>query len=251
MLNIKNLAKQTLSSVGIFISQNQKYDWELEKVIRVISGNTSSGGNMIDVGAHVGEVTDLFIKYSPNGEHHIFEPLPDHYKSLTAKYRNKSKISIHNIALSDKKGNVSFHANLTHPAYSGIRRREYPSEQDEISVISVPSDTLDNLLLHDYNVQSCALIKIDVEGAELGVLQGAKHIIKSMKPIIVFEHGLGASDYYNTTPNEIFELLEGLNMRISTMAHWLKNQSHQFSSAAFSEQFYQKKNYYFLAYPKD
>jgi hypothetical protein len=26
------------------------------------------------------------------------------------------------------------------------------------------------------------------------------------KPIIVFEHGLGASDYYNTEPQQIFEL---------------------------------------------
>ena len=47
-------------------------------------------------------------------------------------------------------------------------------------------------------------IKIDVEGAEFLVLSGAKNILLKSKPVVVFEYGLGASDFYGTDPEMMF-----------------------------------------------
>ena len=50
-------------------------------------------------------------------------------------------------------------------------------------------------------------MKIDVEGAELQVLRGAIQTILKYKPVIVFEHGLGAADHYGTKPEDIYDFL--------------------------------------------
>jgi hypothetical protein len=53
------------------------------------------------------------------------------------------------------------------------------------------------------------LIKIDVEGAELQVLQGALTTLKQHRPIVVLEHGSGSAEAYETHPQDIFALLSG------------------------------------------
>jgi hypothetical protein len=61
-------------------------------------------------------------------------------------------------------------------------------------------ETLDRVLPADYVP---ALIKIDVEGAELDVLRGAEETVAMFRPIVVFEHGTGRPD----VSEELFELL--------------------------------------------
>ena len=59
-----------------------------------------------------------------------------------------------------------------------------------------------------------ALIKIDVEGAELQVLEGAKRTITQHKPTVIFEHGASTAAYYGTLPSAIFKLLSDAGLRI-------------------------------------
>ena len=80
---------------------------------------------------------------------------------------------------------------VSNPAYSGIQKRKYDGSEEQDTTITVKKDTLDNLIPSDKNID---LIKIDVEGGELGVLMGAKELIARCKPVIVFWRGLGAAD---------------------------------------------------------
>lgn len=52
----------------------------------------------------------------------------------------------------------------------------------------VPTVTLDSLL---EKLEPPTLIKIDVEGAEVGVLEGAEHILNAVRPVIYLETGRG------------------------------------------------------------
>ncbi len=70
--------------------------------------------------------------------------------------------------------------------------------------MTVWTETLDGTLPAGYVP---ALIKIDVEGAERLVIEGAIETISKYKPIVVFEHGKVAADYYDTQPSHIYELL--------------------------------------------
>ncbi len=51
------------------------------------------------------------------------------------------------------------------------------------------------------------MIKIDVEGAEREVLEGAIETIVRYKPTVVFEHGKGAAPHYATGPRDVYALL--------------------------------------------
>ena len=71
----------------------------------------------------------------------------------------------------------------------------------------VRTETLDGSLPPGYVPD---LIKIDVEGAELLVIEGAINTISKYKPIVVFEHSKGGAQYFNTQPRHIYELLSGV-----------------------------------------
>ena len=91
-------------------------------------------------------------------------------------------------------------------------------------------------------------IKIDVEGAELGVLKGSKHLLKKHKPIVIFEFGLGASDYYGTKHVDMFNFLtEEIGLHISSLKSFLNNDK-PLISKEFEHLFNTNKEYYFIAH---
>ena len=123
-----------------------------------------------------------------------------------------------------------------------------PLDTMEVEEITIQTDTLDNVV-EALKPTGISLIKIDVEGGEINVLKGASQTIHKFKPLIVFEHGLGASEYYDTKPEAVFAFFNDLNMSLQTMEMWLQKNASGFTQEAFSEQFYKKLNYYFIAYP--
>ncbi|MEO7174615.1 MAG: FkbM family methyltransferase [Saprospiraceae bacterium] len=238
---MKELLKKIIKSIPIAFTRNQQYDAQTHKVIQRICVSDSS---CIDVGCHKGEVLDIFLKYAPKGIHYGFEPIPDMHKALKAKYAGiNTKIS--DIALSNETGTTTFNYVVSNPAYSGLIKRKYDRESEIDTQITVSVDKLDNLVPSDTAIK---LIKIDVEGGELLVLEGARDLIRNQKPYIIFEHGLGASEFYGSTPAKVFELLTGLGLKISTMKDWLANRK-EFSLPEFERQYNNKINYYFIAYP--
>ncbi len=237
---MKEFAKFLIKKLPIAITKNQRYDRQTELVISKVCEKNSS---CIDVGCHKGEVLDIMLQYAPNGTHFGFEPIPDMYKALTEKYGENCHFF--DVALSDKKGETTFNHVLSNPAYSGIQKRKYDRPNEEDTSIKVQMDSLDNLIPKDAKID---LIKIDVEGGELGVLKGAKELIDRCKPVIVFEHGLGAADVYGTKPEQIYELLsQEYGMCVSLMKNWLTAKP-KLEKAEFCRQFNEGENHYFIGY---
>ncbi len=167
------------------------------------------------------------------------------YNNLKEKYQSDN-IKISDIALSNKKGENSFNHVVSNPSYSGLKKRKYnhPNEVDQL--ITVQTDILDNIIPSTENID---LIKIDVEGGEFDVLKGAKNTIARCKPIIIFEHGLGASEFYDAKPELLYDFLDSLGMKISLLKDYLSNKQ-SLSKDSFSKEFYESLNYYFVATPK-
>ena len=82
------------------------------------------------------------------------------------------------------------------------------------------------------------------------VLEGAEQIISKHKPVVVFEHGLGAADLYGTKPSDVFHYFSSKGMKISTLSHFLKGKK-AFTEKEFDKQFFDRINYYFVAYPQE
>ncbi len=226
-----------------FIDKNTYYDKLTELVMERVLEPTSV---CIDVGAHEGSILQLMIKYALNGTFFAFEPLPQFYEVLVQKFR-KSNIHIYNLALSDSAGESSFNYVISNPAYSGLKKRRYDRPHEEDTQITVKTEMLDTILSNE-KTGKVSFIKIDVEGAEYFVMKGAQERIKNDKPIIVFEHGMGGSDYYDKRPEDIYHLLcDACGLRISLLSHWLQKKQ-SLNLDTFCDQYYKGKNYYFIAH---
>jgi FkbM family methyltransferase len=155
--------------------------------------------NCVDVGSHLGEVLGEMVRVAPAGRHIAFEPLPDFHARLAAEFPT---VDVRAVALSDHDGEERFTYVRSRPGYSGFRPRTYPSEE-EVDSITVRVATLDSSLPDGYVP---TLIKVDVEGAEQQLFEGALGTLKTHRPVVVFEHGIAAAEY-GTEPGTIFELL--------------------------------------------
>jgi len=205
------------------------------------------GSNSIDIGCHRGEILDMMIHFSPSGKKFGFEPIPEFYQSLEDKYTTDPLVTVSRIALYDKAGTTSFQHVVNEPAYSGIKKRRYDGKQVKINQITVATDLLDRIIPSGTQID---FIKIDVEGAELPVMRGGVETIRRCKPVIIFECGIGASDFYGTRPEQVYDLLHtDCKLEISTLRKFLKKEN-PLLKPEFIDLFNNEQEYYFVAHPK-
>jgi FkbM family methyltransferase len=156
--------------------------------------------NCIDIGAFRGRVLTEIMRVAPRGRHIAYEPLPHLYKYLVERFPS---VDIRQAAVSNVSGETSFTYVKNVAGRSGFREISYP-KQPQIETLTVRTETLDSSLPDGYIP---SLIKIDVEGAERLVIEGAINTISKYKPVIMFEHGKGSAVHYGTQPRHIYELL--------------------------------------------
>src|SRR3954470_23168170 len=108
-------------------SQNDIY---AELTAAILRRTLRATSNCIDVGSHGGVILDEMLRLAPDGSHLAFEPLPHLAAALRRKYAGRANVTVHELALSNAAGEVTFHANRTHPAMSGLERRGDTGERD-------------------------------------------------------------------------------------------------------------------------
>jgi FkbM family methyltransferase len=239
-MKLKHNIRAILNFLHFDITKNLEYD-RLTKLI--IKRAVHQHAVCIDIGCHKGEILDLMLQQSPKGGHYGFEPIPFLYNNLLAKYAPLNHIFPY--ALGNQTGKTSFQFVKNAAAYSGLQKRKYAIENPEILEIEVEICSLDSIIPSATKID---FIKIDVEGAELGVLKGGLRVLAENKPIVVFECGLGASDFYGTKPEEIYYLLKETGLVISLLKSWLQNKS-PLSLEEFCNYYHKNSEYYFIAHP--
>ena len=126
----------------------------------------------VDVGANIGGYTIRAAKYC---KVYAIEPLPRNYKILKINEKlNNVKINSFNIAAGNKNGKIKLFYELGHYGRPSIKRNYK-------KFVEVEMKPLDEII----NEGSIDLIKIDVEGAEDLVLEGARNCLKITKMVII------------------------------------------------------------------
>jgi FkbM family methyltransferase len=155
------------------------------------------GETFVDVGANVGYYSLKIAKeYSSKGVTIVaIEAHPGNYNALSKNIElNDFKcITAINKAVSDHKGIVTLYDRVD--TRNRIRSEMYSLSnaffhesnvaRPEGGSLEIECDTLDNIL----GEQRVDVMKIDIEGAEVSALEGATHILKKLRKIIVEVHG--------------------------------------------------------------
>jgi FkbM family methyltransferase len=146
------------------------------------------GMTVLDIGAHHGLYTLLASKaVGPSGQVIAFEPSPRERKALRLNVRlNRCKnVLIQELALGNEEGETSLH--VVDHLETGCNSLRPPALPGSISLVSVRVMSLDQwLAAHD--LQSVDFIKLDVEGGELSVLQGAQRLLERRpRPVMLAE----------------------------------------------------------------
>lgn len=168
------------------------------------------GMTCIDAGAHKGYFSLLFAKLMNDKSRVLsFEPYPENcfWLKQSIRVNNFKCIKVYPYALSDNEGMATFYPGKI-SGWSSLffNRNKLITKKP----IIVKTRKLDNVL-KDESINGVDVIKIDVEGAELLVLKGAKNILEKGKNIkLVIE--INAK---NKEINEqIFELLDICDFQI-------------------------------------
>lgn len=160
----------------------------------------------LDVGANIGYYTLLFSKLASQGKVYAFEPVPLNHHILKANthLNNASNVFIENIALGTQAGRSRFFLSEDSGFSSFRNTKQQPVKQ----VIIVNVQALDNYI-KDRQIRKVDFIKIDVEGAEKLILEGAKNVLQNLRPkMMLIELGKGNLKIYNETANSVIDFLK-------------------------------------------
>lgn len=127
----------------------------------------------LDVGANIGVYTLLFARAAPAGEVISFEPvrLPRSILNLNLALNNLTNVTVLPVAANDTVGTIRF-MQTCDSAYSSMKATGRKSLQSEMEIQATTIDTV-------LNGRPANVLKIDVEGAEVAVLNGALDTLSS------------------------------------------------------------------------
>lgn len=170
--NLVVLAPRTGSGALIYY-QGQSEPETAQFVLRFLK----PGMIFVDVGAHIGEYALLASRaVRSEGQVHAFEPVHE-LSSLLAQAvtRNRaSNVVVNRSALANTNGTTDF-VICKELACSSIAYDETSGNQNCLRTDSVPVQSLDHYC--EQRAITPHLIKVDVEGAEMLVLDGAKRLL--------------------------------------------------------------------------
>ena len=154
-----------------------------DNFLKVLGNNFKT---VFDVGANIGEWSKLMKKYSPDAVIHAFEVAAPTYLNLVDNVKNLPQVYPNSFGL----GSALEQRKLYYaPHYSPISRLDVEIT-DQAVVESMPAITVPgDLYVKMHNIQYIDLLKIDVEGWEMRVIEGfRKTIVTNKIGIIQFEY---------------------------------------------------------------
>ncbi len=148
---------------------------------------------IIDIGSHKGEFIKNIIKYINFQKAYTFEPQKEVFDILKKNLINDNRILHNNLGISDKVGkkkiiinkltSTSTMSKLDESSYF-LKLKNFLIKQKKIKEIyDVETTTVDDYF-KGLNLQN-TLLKIDVEGHELNVLEGSKNTIKKIDFVLI------------------------------------------------------------------
>jgi FkbM family methyltransferase len=157
------------------------------------------GDVVVDAGANIGQMTTLMQHLA--GDRGSVIPIEAHPAVYTNLCQNidqawekpRGNVQPHNIAISDHSGSVQLRQPTSWSKNQGTASLETDAFDTDFVIIHIPSDTLTNVIQPHTKIH---LLKMDVEGHEAAVLNGASKLLETGS---LATRGRESSIYYSST----------------------------------------------------
>jgi len=166
---------------------------------------------VIDVGANKGQFTVACMKRFARPRVHAFEPLPEAFHALVAATKKFAEVSSYNTAIGERNGSVPFHVGSDIQSSSIFsQNRELGDSFPGVAVtrtVDIEMRTLDTSL-QGADLHSPVLLKLDVQGYEAKVIEGARGVLE-LVDFVVAETSFAPLYEGESTFLTLVELLQG------------------------------------------
>jgi FkbM family methyltransferase len=184
------------------------------RTTKTIEDQLPPGGTFIDVGAHIGfHSLKAARKVGPTGKVVSVEPNPDTLIQLRDNIHRSvaaSQVVVQPVACADKESTLElFAANVANTGMSSLSQSTAEMEGSGSRMFKIPARPLDTLLA-ELKIDRVDAIKIDVEGAEMLVLKGARATLERFHPFIVMEMKEDQLKAMHTSTAELAQFLSSL-----------------------------------------
>jgi FkbM family methyltransferase len=177
----------------------------------VLAGALAGAGPYVDVGTNRGQVLREAVRVAPRGRHLAFEPIP----ALAAEVAQAfPQVECRQKAIGARTESAEFCYFRRLDGWSGLQRSpEISDARGDPEYITVEVSTLDVEL----EGLSPRVVKIDVEGAEVAVLEGGRSLLATARPLVIFEHVYDAAALYGAAPGAPWDVLTELGYEVFTI----------------------------------
>jgi FkbM family methyltransferase len=151
------------------------------------------GDVIFDVGCNLGEWSSLALEIMPDIKLFSFEPVPEAYIKLKELFKVHNNVHVFNVGLSNNNGSSNFYYycdTMAQWGLSGFYYREVlHGDLAEPLVIKIDHQTIDDFCA-EHNIQEIKFLKIDTEGSEWNILNGAHRMLRNHAiKAVQFEYG--------------------------------------------------------------
>ncbi len=169
--------------------------------------------SVVDGGAHQAQHTAPLSKLiKGNGMVFAIEAIPEYAKTLSE--MNLPRTKVFNIAIGNQPKTTTFTYVPSLPGWSGLMQRtDLDLAIHTPKRIKVNVEILDSLIPWQEN--RIDFIKLDLEGGEFDAMVGARNILLSNRPYVVFENALDhTASLYNYTEKEFWDFFSSVGYSV-------------------------------------
>ena len=204
---MKALLKSVLTRAGLYVAKRRylpvgiDWLWDVQRILR-----DRSLQMVVDAGANVGQTSRAIKERFPASTIHAFEPVSTTYELLVHNCRGLEGVTAHRVALSDTAGTAS----MAVGSNSQLNYLIGPARAAAAATVEhVEMNTLDAFCA-GRSIERIDLLKVDAEGADLQVLQGAGRLFREGRvTFLLVEAGFAPGDHSHVHVTTLLQHLSG------------------------------------------